>query len=424
MFGSWIRRTAFWTLDCLKGGPVKKQYDDIVMKEHGDYCAEDDLKTILQYAKDHVPYYKGITGSQISEFPVMTKSVYKREKLNCFSDEYLDLSLLHKVSTSGSTGEPMVVYQNREKRDRVKADLIHAHEKIGWELGDKYIFIRNWVSNYAQSKVKAFAQNVVPVSISDFDDGHKKRLADFLMRHPQTVLFGYSSSVCDFMQFLNKNGIDGRQLKVKVVVCDSDELTLQNKERLHICFGCPIINRYDNEENGLIAISSEDSDIMKVNYEGLYIELLEDCSERHVAPGTMGRVVITDLHNKAMPLIRYDTGDYAVSEDPIGHIHTLKEISGRQASSLIALNGNIVSSVAISGITEIFSDIEKYQVTQTSRDAYRFEYVGHLSDIEFTELMNRLRVCLGSEAQIDIIPVSEIPKGKNGKFRTIVNLTI
>jgi phenylacetate-CoA ligase len=191
--------------------------------------------------------------------------------------------------------------------------------------------------------------------------------------------------------------------------------------KLKECFGCPVINRYDNEENGLIAITSPDSDIFRVNYQGLYIELLEDGSDRPVPPGVMGRVVITDLFNKAMPLIRYDTGDYAISDDETGHIRTLREICGRQAGSLIALNSNIVSSVSISVITEIFYNIEKYQIQQTDRTKFIFRYVGTINESEQTELMDRLKTSLGDAADINIMKVSEIKKGKNGKYNTIIN---
>jgi phenylacetate-CoA ligase len=408
-------------IDRLKGSPVKKQYNDIIEKENDSYDPHADLENILQYAIEHVPFYKDIRQAQLEQFPVMKKAVYKQNKTACFSDEYQDLSRLHKVSTSGSTGEPMVAYQNKEKRNRVKADLIHAHEKIGWDLGRKYIFIRNWASNYRQSPIKIWAQNFKPFGISDFDDIHKKELIDSLKKHSNTVLFGYSSSICDFMNFLRKEKIDGRSLRIRVIVCDSDELTKQNKVKLKACFGCPVINRYDNEENGLIAITSPDSDIFRVNYQGLYIELLEDDSDRPVEPGTMGKVVITDLFNKAMPLIRYDTGDYAISDDEVGHIRTLREICGRQAGSLTALNGNIVSSVAISVITEIFYNIEKYQIRQVDRTKFVFQYVGTISESEQAELMERLKTSLGDAADISIINVSEIEKGKNGKYNTIIN---
>lgn len=54
---------------------------------------------------------------------------------------------------------------------------------------------------------------------------------------------------------------------------------------------------------------------MFVNTQSLRVELLAPDSSDYVKPGEIGRVVITDLYNRSMPLIRYDTGDFAVSHD-------------------------------------------------------------------------------------------------------------
>ena len=422
MLGAWIRRTGFWLVDALRGGMGKRIYQDIVGKESSNYADTDDLKRILNYAIDHVPFYKTIPRAELSEFPVMNKAIYKAQKERCMSEEYSDYSTLHRVSTSGSTGEPMIVYQNREKRERVKIDLIHAHERIGWGLGQRYIFIRNWVSNYQSGRLKRFAQNMVPVGIAQFDVAAKQRLFRYLVAHPQTVLFGYSSSICDFMNWARRSGLDGNVCRLRVIVCDSDALEQKDKRLLNEFFSCPVIDRYDNEENGLIAITSIGSDQYAVNYTALHIELLRLDKDETVAPGEIGRVVITDLHNRAMPLIRYETGDLAVSLDEPGRIRTLERLCGRQAVHLTTPNGVQLSAVAISGVMEVFYGVERYQVVQHSASNFELKYVGELTVEEEKILRGRLTDAFGSEAVIRITRVDSIPLEKNGKLKTMVNL--
>ena len=416
-----MRKFIFKMRDNLLGGSIYRHYEDIIKKTNSDYNNQEDLEQILKYCIDNVPFYENIKESKLKNFPVMNKKIYKEQGLRCISKEYPNYEKLYKASTSGSTGTPMVVYQDKEKKNRCRADLIRAHELIGWNLGDHYYFIRHWVQNYKQSKIKTIAQNVTPVNISEFNDDKKLWLINHIKKHKNSILFGYSSSIVDFMNFLKNKNINGEELKIKVVVCDSDELSVNNKKDLEKTFGCTVINRYENEENGLIAISKPNDDRLYVNYQSLHIELLKPDNDEYVNPGELGRVVITDLYNHSMPLIRYDTGDYAISKDESNNVRLIESFAGRKSDCIYSTNGLIISSVAISGLTEVIYSIEKYQVVQEKEKDYMFYYEGKLTEEEFTELDKRMHSCLGLDANIKYINKNKIENGKNGKFKTLIN---
>lgn len=419
MFGAWIRRKGFWILDLMKGGNLAKIMKDIQSIGIDD-GREDQLDYILSYAKGNVPYYQGLNAKTLSDFPIMNKTVFKREGDRCISMEYTDKNSLHKVTTSGSTGIPLTVYLDPYKRQRVVADLINAHSRVGWELGDKFVFIRNWTSNYNQSRIKSIMQNVINVSISDFGPAKKDWLTEYLLANPGTVIFGYASAVCDYMNHLSKQ--EHKRIPfVKLIVCDSDELTIANKNKLQNMFKCPVINRYDNEENGLLAITTNESDVFITNYQSLIIELLSLESNEPVKPGEVGRVVVTDLYNRAMPLIRYDTGDCAISKDASDKIRHLEKLCGRAAVYLTSVDGKKISSVGISAITEIFNGIERYQLVQNSNNSYVFKYSGILTNNDLLLLLKRLKGSLGETAEIQFDNVDRIEPNKNNKFSSIVN---
>src|SRR5262249_56212786 len=75
-------------------------------------------------------------------------------------------------------------------------------------------------------------------------------------------------------------------------------------------FGCPVTNRYGCEEVSLIACECERHDGLHVNAEGVYVEVLVE--GRPARPGEAGSVVVTDLTNRAMPLLRSPVGHLAV----------------------------------------------------------------------------------------------------------------
>lgn len=223
------------------------------------------------------------------------------------------------------------------------------------------------------------------------------------------------------MNYIKRKGVDAKKFEIKLIVCDSDELSKNNKKLLKDLFKCNIINRYDNEENGLIAISKPESDTLYVNNQSLIVELLEPSCDKRVKVGELGRVVITDLYNKAMPLIRYDTGDYAISNDTPNNIKTIKYFAGRKADALKSTKGVLISSVAISGIIEVFYGINKYQMIQNSEKSYELCYTGMLLEKEKRNIDDRLRACLGEDAVIKYSCKKELLPSKNGKFKTIIN---
>lgn len=415
------RRSIFWMADAIRHKPVREHYEDIlnIKKEKHD-SQKERLRCILEYAIQNVPFYREISEPELTHFPIMSKPVYKEQGERCRSKEYLNNDKLYLASTSGSTGTPLMVYQDANKKARMRADLIAAHEAVGWHLGDHYVFIRNWVSNYKQSPIKNFAQNVENISVTDFGDEKKAWLCEHLKKNSNSIIFGYASSVCDFLDYIRREKIAADRLGVKLIVCDSDELTSANRKALEDTFDCIVINRYDNEENGLLAISSPHKDELTVNYPSIYIELLKLDSDEPVQSGEMGRVVVTDLFNHAMPLIRYDIGDLAVSPDKAGRIRTLSCISGRRADCIYSTDGKIISAVAISGITEIFDSIKRYQLVQISKTDFEFHYTGKIDEKDMLKLSNRLQIALGENAKIQYIVEQDIPLGKNGKAKTTV----
>lgn len=419
MFSSWIRRTVFWSLDALKGSPKKTHYKDI-MSRYGN-INQDALRLILQYAVQHVPAYKGFNKNYLLDFPIMTKQRYiSFGQENYLSDEYVG-KRLHHVYTSGSTGTPFEVVQDWNKRNRVICDLLYCHDTINWRLGDRYVFIRNWVSNYKQTKLKRIMQNVHNVNVTTFDEYAKDELLLYLLKKQRTILFGYSSAIIEFANYIETQCYKADDLQIKTIVCDSDELSLENKIKIKKALKTSVHNRYDNEENGLLGICRDNDFLFNLNTASLYFEVLSIDSDAPANPGEIGRVVVTDLYNRAMPLIRYDLGDLAITSNKPGEIKTFDELSGRTAGVLTNIDGRLVSNVSISGAIEPFTSILKYQVQQNGSHFYVL-YVGLLNDKEKDQVYERLKTCFGRSAYINIINVHDIPPGKSGKFQTTVRI--
>ena len=345
-WGAWIRRTGFLALDFLTGGKVIKHYRDISNKMEGKKTCFNELPNLLFYVKENVPYYENIKGLNLYNFPVINKQDIMANYDAFQSREYIGTSKLHWTSTSGSTGTPFRASQNPDKRNRTIADLIYFHKNNGWNLGDRYIFLRAWTSNYSFSKLKLLLQNFIAVDVVDFDNPAKESMRQTLKRDKKIkVLLGYASAMQDFVFYLEEQGDCAEMFNLNVIFTGSDNLSDTTKEKLEKMFGCPVINRYSNEEHGVLACTSATDSTFRLNTASYYFELLKPNSDEPVKPGEIGRLVVTDLYNRSLPFIRYDTGDLAISHDlDIGYLKTLSSFQGRIADTIYSVNGNMISA--------------------------------------------------------------------------------
>ena len=90
----------------------------------------------------------------------------------------------------------------------------------------------------------------------------------------------------------------------------SEGLDAIGKSEIEQAFKTKVFSRYSNVENGIIAQQTDKSfDYYFINSASYYVEILEMDLDVPVLKGELGRIVVTDLFNDAMPFIRYDTGD-------------------------------------------------------------------------------------------------------------------
>jgi phenylacetate-CoA ligase len=425
MLSETMRRTGFFGLDLMKGGSVRQHYNDICKKNNGTRENHDELQQLLEYAQKNVAYYSELDGvTELSEFPIVNKRTIM-ENYDAFQSIEFIGTTLHWVSTSGSTGQPFKANQDASKRNRTIADLIYYHKINGWNLGERYVFLKAWVAfPNAATKLKKFVQNFIPVDVMNFDENAKESLRQLLKTDKKIrVILGYASGMASFVDYLEKNGDHAGMFNIKVIFTDSDNLSNTTKIKLEKMFNCPVINRYSNEEHGLLACTSPYDNRFRLNTASYYFELLKLNRDEPAAKGEIGRLVVTDLYNRSMPYIRYDTGDLAISDDiDRKGPKTLTSFQGRVADTIMDTKGNSISAVIVCNFLDDFFMIRKFQLTQYDKDSYLLKVVcnnfhSSISD----ELSNACKRLLGDKSKIDIELVDDIPVEKTGKYKSVIN---
>lgn len=427
MISQKIREIGYWCLDTLKGSPVRKHLDEIkdIMENPDKVQAHQkrQLDEILKYAAENVPFYKEYGKYvDLNQMPIIDKATIKDNYEALKSKEYLNKHV-YVLSTSGSTGTPFSILQDDNKRNRVFAEMMYFWGKSGYKLGMKYIFFRIWTDKNKKSRLSVFARNLVMRDILSLDEKNLESIRRELKKdkHIQ-MLVGYASTFENLANYLLRCKDTPNMFSIKSIISGSEVLSEDTRKKLKQVFGCNVVSYYSNQENGALAQECIENKEFHVNSASYIIEILKPDSNEHVGDGEIGRVVVTDLYNRAMPLIRYDTGDMAIykKETECGwNSQAIQSISGRKVDMIYATDGTPLSPHTWSVYMWKFSTLKQYQFIQNDRKDYVIKING---GEEYTDeqIISHLKSILGDDANVEVIRVNEIPVLSSGKFKKTV----
>jgi phenylacetate-CoA ligase len=346
MFGEKVRKYGFWILDFLKKGEVRKHYKDITEIIEGKaYNSKIDryLSNLLNYAVNNTDFYSEYRDyKSIKDFPIIDKNIIKANIEGLLSQEYRGKEL-HCMSTSGSTGTPLTIKQNKNKRNRVLAEIIYFGEKCGYFLGDRYVYLRVWTEKNKKSRINAFKQNLVMLDISKLDEGNLENIRKTFKNDKIKCILGYATSLDIISRYLIEKNDTPDMFSIKIVISGAEVLNEVTRVNLKKVFGCPVVSRYSNQENGILAQEPIGEKFFIINNASYYIEFLKVDSDEEAEEGELARIVVTDLFNYAMPLIRYDTGDLAVVEKHKKYGKVITSIEGRRTDFIYNTSGDVLS---------------------------------------------------------------------------------
>jgi phenylacetate-CoA ligase len=421
-----LRKHIFWALDRFKGGSIKKELD--LLRDAFDTKSlshKTKLVALLNHAISTTEYYKNFkTNALLQDFPVLNKNIIRDNLQNFISNRFLPKDCL-KVSTSGSTGAPFSIYQNKSKVDKNKADNIFFSSISNYQVGDYLVYIKIWPDKFNRKmQLNFMTKNIFPWSVFNLSGPEIDQLINNLNTAKDPVSFiGYPSAfekICKHIDELCYNPI---VFKTKSILAMSESLNTYTKEAVLKYFGVFPLSRYSNNENGIIAqqISGLHSQF-RVNESSYIIEIFDLENDIKLDYGQKGRIVITDLYNFATPMIRYDTGDIGVlnrdDDDDDDHLF-FSEISGRKLDLLYDTRGNLVPSHLSAKLCN-YGDFKQFQLIQKDLKDYEIR-LNTTVTVDESKMIEEFKSYFGWDANILIIYVDDIPLLASGKRREVVN---
>lgn len=326
--------------------------------------------------------------------------------------------------TGGSYGEPLRVPYSKPRTTVRTATFKYFNELAGYELGDPFVLIR--AKN--KSKLEKFLRNENVFIPNDTSSHALEGFTNMLREKRIEVLMGYPSVMYALAIFLNDHPDKKKGLKIKTIISVSEPLEQEKRKYINDVFACKFVDRYSNEEVGLIAQQEEFGGGYLVNSFGIITEIVHPETNMPVKAGEQGKVLVTDLNNDLIPVVRYDTGDLATaSEYKDGFLHRIESIQGRIAEQLFSTNGTPISSLMLGPYIykplSVQGKVFQYQFAQVEQMCYELRIKGSQGDLPVSvekQLIADLVAILGEDAIVDLIYVVDIkpqPSGKRPVFK-------
>lgn len=428
------RKVLFWTLDFLKGGRVRNHYKDIECIQSDPNSAEalnrrsEHLARLLEHTVETVPFYKSLMGGQctrIEHFPIVDKAIIRENYEKFTSGLYRDKHN-HQVSTSGSTGNPFKLLQNKGKRERNIADTLFFSKRSGFDLGARLYYLRLWDKQYKKSGWLSKIQNIDMQSVDDInDDSLHKWITRFEKDRSSKNVLAYNSALRSICQYLDKTDSKPLTSKTNSVIAMAEGMDDYVRQGIEKYFKIQPLSRYSNSENGIIGQQFYGSRDFEINDASYYVEILDLNRDIPVKPGESGRIVITDLFNYCMPMIRYDTGDVGrVQKDKNGRL-VFTVIEGRKMDMFTNTKGEFVSSHIIHHILQ-FTGIDQFQFIEEDDYNYtiKLKVNDHFDYNDESKVVEKYKTYFGENANIVVEYVQDIPLLLSGKRKLVINNAI
>ncbi|MDR0704104.1 MAG: hypothetical protein LBF88_03870 [Planctomycetaceae bacterium] len=395
------------------------------------------LRNILDTAYSRIPYYKstfdhaGIVPSDIKtdtdmlSVPILEKRDVQANLQTMLDPEYPKNRLIFD-KTGGSTGTPVNYYYNIERKWARQAAMLRHDRWAGYEEGQRFASL--WgaardmpVPGWKQQIKSLIFPKTLQLNSVNITPELMLRFNEQLKRYRPPIILAYAKALALFASFLKQRGVSAYQ--PKGIITSAEVLTPEDRQLIEETLSAPVFNRLGCREFSVVASECDQHNGMHLMAEGLYIELVR--GSRHTETGETGEIIVTDLLNTVMPMIRYrlgDTASWVAGTCSCGRaLPRIDNITGRVTDFIVGMDNRLCSGVALATfIVSKRPSFGQIQIIQEERGKVLYR-VGcgqnkplQQPDLDF--LREQTELYLGQGIHIDYEYVDVIPHEVSGKF--------
>ncbi len=335
----------------------------------------------------------------------------------------------YRNTSSGSTGEPVIFYQDSNYYAWNIAAKIIFDEWAGRKIGEP--MVRLWGSTLDilkssqsfKSYLKQLLSGVTTLSSTKVSEEDMNSHLKTINKIKPDLILAYANFMGDFTSFIQDHHLT--VYSPRSIMTSACVLFPEIRKNIEDVFQATLFNRYGSREVGDIACNCEKSIGLHLIPDIHYLEIVDD-EGREVKAGKSGNIVITLLTNYTMPLIRYKIGDRGVLSEKNGlcrhGLPFLGKIEGRIVGHFKNKFGDIISGGFFFAILLSCKNIKQFQIIQEEIEYISISLVlidkTKLKDTkkDFKEINKRIKLAMGNGTKIKYNIVDEIKPSPSGKY--------
>ena len=419
IFETYLKLTGY---DISQSSNELKRIQSLSAEEFRKWNNEQKWK-IARYHFDNNNYYRKKVKNNFpdkwEDLPMMKKSDYQDDLKKILSRGYSKKNT-YIANTSGSSGHPFFFAKDKSAHSRAWAYTQRRYLELGIGKNSKearFYGIPKELKGLFIEKIKDLLMNRVRFSIFDFSDNV---LDSFIKKFSNTkfkYIYGYTSSIVQFSRYLIDRGIILKDLcpSLKLVIVTSEVCTKEDRRIIEEAIGISVMDEYGASEFGYIAWECRLRD-WHIAEENIFLENTNE-----------GKLLITDLHNRAMPFIRYEIGDIGFLSDKQCKCgfrsRVLSKIQGRTNDWVVLPSGKKSPGLTFyyisRSILETSGVLKEFIIRQIKLDTFIFEIVSDraLTDSETKKIQSKMDKYLEPHLTLIVKRVNAINRPESTKLK-------
>jgi len=376
------------------------------------------LRAMIKHAYENVPYYRRMFKERnlrpedikeredLRKLPILTKEDVRRNLKDLIA-ENVPKSMFIEAHSSGSTGEPLKYYLDKRAYSMGWAQTFRCWGWAGYRIGDRYVKISLNPRNGIRKRIQDMLMRCTYVYSSGINEENVDR---YLRKMKDAkIIRSYASSA----YMLAELG-EGKDVPHPNAVATTGEILYNNwRRKIEDVFETIVLDGYGGESTPVAFQCPEHG--YHICMESVVLEVLRG----NEPTDGMGEVVITNLDNWAMPLIRYKLNDLVTLSDGCDcgrGLPTLKSIEGRDTDIVITPKGFLVVHF-FTILFEYIEGVDAFQVIQKDIDRLKIRIVKNdrFGERDRDYIETKIREHAG-DIEIEFEFLDEIPSKNKRRF--------
>jgi phenylacetate-CoA ligase len=401
------------------------------------------LRALLTHAERHVPFYRK-RFAEVGFDPQDLRSLDDFRRLPILTREEAQATVAARTSTApplvryrartgGTLGSFLEFGYDAETESWRQAVKLRAWGWAGYHVGARtlyYVGANHGLHAAPGERIRTALERALKqeryYGCMIRDDASLREVATRLRQHGTRFIICYPSAAADLARCIVEHGL--RDWPDIAVLCHGEKVLAHDRRVMQEAFGPGIFETYACREVFMIGSECEAHEGLHVSMENVLVDVVPEMAEHPSPPGGAGNVVLTDLHNWGMPLIRYAVGDIAsgMLEAPCSCGRTLPRlgaIEGRTVEMLRSASGHRISSTFFEQLlmNTLGPWTGQFQIVQKDDDSIVIRTVpsGTIPEAKRQQFLGECRA-LAPMLPVRLDFVERLPPESTGKRRVVV----